>query len=440
MRNMQSALPSWAVPSAPLFVHLIVDRACSWHCGFCVLRSSNRSFGDFDVLSKVIRRLGEGQVLDLTFYGGEPFLHPRIRELAVLARDRGMRPGFVTNGDHAFAPDLAAEIFDQGSVSLHGFEATHDAIVNKPGAFKRTVAFYKGFRGAGGKPSLCVTVSSENLPGFRDFAFYAAEHLRPLSLVVNAVISFALDGPALDLAGIEKLSLAMIEVKRKFGLSVLFGAAVPFCAIPAEAAELASSCMAGTVFASVDPEGGLRICAERHQAIGSLLSDGLISLWQRFSEFSILASGNFLSSACVSCRAYPFCLGGCRSVDRGPRPTTDPRVVGPDAAERNLKHLSARSAPVGGYMRGRLPRAIRLCRGHRFRQEPFGGFLVLDSGRVLSLASSEARFLRSIPESGSGADWKELAGAQGLPEPSVTPFVRQGLGLGVFESVTKGGD
>jgi radical SAM protein with 4Fe4S-binding SPASM domain len=437
---MQLALPSWAVPSAPLFVHLMVDRACTWHCGFCVLRSSDRSFGDCSVLSKVIQRLGEGKVLDLTFYGGEPFLHPRIRELAILARDCGMRPGFVTNGDHGFPPTLAAEIFDQGSISLHGFEAAHDAIVKKPGAFKRTVAFYKAFCEAGGKPSMCVTVSSENLPGFRDFAFYVAEHLRPLSLVVNAVISFAPEGPALDLAGIEKLSLAMIEVKRKFGLSVLFGAAVPFCAIPAEAAELASSCMAGTVFASVDPEGGLRICAERHQAIGSLLNDGLVPLWQRFSEFSLLASGRFLSSVCASCRAYPFCLGGCRSVDRGPRPTTDPRVVGPDAAERNLKHLSARPTPLGHYVRGRLPRAIRLCPGHRFRQERFGGFLVLNSGRVLSLARSEARFLRSIPKFNGGADWHEVAYSQGLPEPSVTPFVRQGLGLGVFEAVKKGGD
>lgn len=83
--------------------------------------------------------------------GGEPLLHPQVRELSRELLSRGRVVYLCTNGQlldkrlHLFRPHRLFNI----NVHLDGLAGTHDAIVERPGAFDRAVAGIRAAKEAG---------------------------------------------------------------------------------------------------------------------------------------------------------------------------------------------------------------------------------------------------------------------------------------------------
>lgn len=431
----KQVLPAWARPSAPLFVHLIVTRICSWSCPFCVIKNNGAGMPDGETLIAVVKRLSRAGVMDVTLFGGEPLLHPKVLDIGMAIQDCGMKPGFVSNGDVPVSAKAVAQVFPQASVSIHGPENVHDKLVGKQGAWRHAVSFVKEYTGNGGKASICVTVGRDNLDAFAEFCLGISEEIPLISFVVNPVIPFpgastALRSEELSALGRVLVSLASELSSRK--VAVTIGSTVPFCALPPEAISLATSCFAGTLFATVDYLGDVHICPERNAAVGNIFADGLKKIWRKKSEYDTLATASFADEPCKGCSAYAWCLGGCRSTTGGAAPTTDKRAVGPDAARRNIELASEAfaDAPPCDHV-GKMPRFVRKHPRARTRIEPFGMFVVSRFGQPLALDSVGRKFFSRFLD-GKRVDWLAAGKKEGFSKEEAMSFISQGLQLGIF--------
>jgi len=74
----------------------LTDR-CNYSCRFCFMKKLPGRETDLPGGRKVIDSLHEMGITKLNFVGGEPLLHPHLRNFAALAKDCGMTTSVVTN-------------------------------------------------------------------------------------------------------------------------------------------------------------------------------------------------------------------------------------------------------------------------------------------------------------------------------------------------------
>ncbi len=432
--KMPQAVPTWAEPSAPLFVHLIITRVCNWSCPFCVIKNNKAGIPDVSALLAVVSKLAEAGVMDVTLFGGEPLLHPHALDVGKAIQDHGMNPGFVSNGNVRVSPKRLVKTFSQASVSIHGPENVHDKLVGKRGAWRHAVSFIKEYVGSGGRASVCVTVEQGNLDSFADFCAGFADEVPLVSFVVNPVIPFpglsdALDGDQLMSFGKALANLTKALAPKQ--ISVTIGSPMPFCALPPEAALIACACHAGTIFAMADYLGNIHICPERDTPVGNLFEKSVTDIWRENSEYGQMSTRSFVDEECKTCRAYPWCLAGCRST-RETSPTTDKRIVGKEAAERNIKAIQeSLTDDVPAIQLEDLPQFVSIHPKVRGRAEEFGMFVVSEKGQPFALDSDGKRFFSYFLDR-SFHDWLAVGQREGFLESETTSFVRQGLHLGLF--------
>lgn len=116
---------------------------CNQACRFCFVSTHLPTASDVAV-EQAIRDAGaRGQKISLS--GGEPTLHPRLRDFVRLAREVSKLPIVLqTNAVRLAEGTLAAELraagVDQAFVSLHGATAAvSDAVTEAPGTFEKTL-------------------------------------------------------------------------------------------------------------------------------------------------------------------------------------------------------------------------------------------------------------------------------------------------------------
>jgi len=74
----------------------LTDR-CNYSCTFCFMKNLPGIEADLSRGKEVIATLGKMGITKLNFVGGEPLLHPNLKDFAALARDGGMTVSIVTN-------------------------------------------------------------------------------------------------------------------------------------------------------------------------------------------------------------------------------------------------------------------------------------------------------------------------------------------------------
>lgn len=139
---MKIPLPELPTLKAPVYVHMDLTQRCNFECFYCTIRDNNSApISSFPVshFQRILARLAQANVFDVSFFGGEPFLYPYIYDLAAYARNAGLTIGFLTNGSLIDDDDVKRVVrsFDAGAVALNGVEAVHDRMVGVPGAFTK---------------------------------------------------------------------------------------------------------------------------------------------------------------------------------------------------------------------------------------------------------------------------------------------------------------
>lgn len=122
-----------------------ITERCNLHCAHCFVSSTKQgidmSFTDYE--TKVLPRLIDAKVQQITLTGGEPFAHPDLIEIATATSLRGIPVGICTNGTNV-ATDRLDALRALGSVhinvSFDGFRAeSHGRFRGAPDSFHETV-------------------------------------------------------------------------------------------------------------------------------------------------------------------------------------------------------------------------------------------------------------------------------------------------------------
>lgn len=127
---------------------ILMNKTCNFRCDFCEFGcgpddKETIDISDFEKVLREGKRLGFNSVF---FDGGEPLLHPKIKEAFALVGELGYRAYVQTNGWHfqEFVDDFRKNGVSNFTFGLFGASAqTHDAICGKEGAFDRCVAAIK---------------------------------------------------------------------------------------------------------------------------------------------------------------------------------------------------------------------------------------------------------------------------------------------------------
>jgi MoaA/NifB/PqqE/SkfB family radical SAM enzyme len=104
---------------------------CNYTCGFCCGRHMAQEDLSYETFEAALGAFPDLRHVEVQGEG-EPLLHPRFFDMLALARGRGIRVSFITNGSY-LVPEIAAKILDAGvnkiSVSIESADpATFRAI------------------------------------------------------------------------------------------------------------------------------------------------------------------------------------------------------------------------------------------------------------------------------------------------------------------------
>src|SRR6516165_7892056 len=87
----------------PALCNIAVTNSCNASCDFCNFALGKVPKGqlrwiDAEQLPKALDILHSRHVRYVSFFGGEPLLHPRLPEMIRTAVDKGMGTALITNG------------------------------------------------------------------------------------------------------------------------------------------------------------------------------------------------------------------------------------------------------------------------------------------------------------------------------------------------------
>jgi selenobiotic family peptide radical SAM maturase len=295
-----------------------LTQACDLHCRHCYDRSA-RAIPSLAQGLDVLRQLQDfcqkrrvaGQV---SFTGGNPFLHPNFFEFYRAAADLGFGTGVLGNPVAeakleqlvAITPPLSYQ------VSLEGLEEHNDEI-RGPGNFRRVLSFLKTLRQFQIPAMVMLTLTRANLHQVLPLA----EVLRPLAdgLNFNRLALFG-EGAQLKLPELEDYRAFLAEYVEAATHNPIMSLKDNLLSILLEQEGLEPfggctgfGCGAAFNFLALLSDGEVHACRKMPSLIGNLKEAGLEEIYdsagaQRYRRGC---------AACRDCPLHPTC-GGCLAV------------------------------------------------------------------------------------------------------------------------------
>jgi selenobiotic family peptide radical SAM maturase len=317
-----NAVDDEAFLTSPFFTlqwHL--TQACDLHCRHCYDRTPRDTLS-FEEALRVLDQMQEfcrhknvrGQI---SFTGGNPFLHPRFMDIYRQSARRGFVTAILGNPVPGEWIEQVMAIQEPAffQVSLEGLPEHNDQ-VRQEGHFERTLGFLNLLKGLGVYSMVMLTLTRDNL----DQVLPLAERLRDktdafffnrLSPVgeganlklpdpgdyrkfMESYLEAMKENPVLGL----KDNLFNILLDRKG--EKLFGGCAGY------------GCGAAFNFLTLLPDGEVHACRKFPSEIGSILNQSLIQIYDSEQARRYRAG----SQACAPCPIRPVC-GGCLAVVSG---------------------------------------------------------------------------------------------------------------------------
>lgn len=308
----------------PIIVFEVTPR-CNLECRFCynVWKSSGYSSTVELPLAKIALladSIEDAHPISVALTGGEPLLREDLSKIAMLFRSRGIKVGVVSNGI-LLDTESAGKLTDAG---VSWFDISVPSI--SEGGYNRLT----GFDGFAKVKRAMLAVKSA---GARLIVSHIMTALNEgeAGKVIELAFAFSADAVALNrfvpcgegyrnpdlLPTLRQLDNSLsIAGKMATALGITVYASIPVedCLLQHDrypGIEF-GSCVCGERKWAVDPSGGLRICEQSPEILGSLLESSFENLIDNpaVAEFR---RKNRLPD-CGKCPAYDECGGGCRFI------------------------------------------------------------------------------------------------------------------------------
>jgi radical SAM protein with 4Fe4S-binding SPASM domain len=305
-------------PRSPVFVNLDITSSCNQHCIFCAVSPNrNYAFKKKEEICGLIDKLYDAGVFEITLFGGEPLLHPEIEEIAKYTNDNGFEINLVTNGTFPNKIKRIAKYLTNASVSIHGFNETHEKITQLQGSYKLAIKSLEEFIKEGVDTAVCYTLIKDNFDELEPFISHIFSNFEVKGIVLDRFIPRGFGKYRKDDldVGIKKVNAALRnldKLSRKYKKGITTGDGLPLCFIDEDLRYIVQPCQAGILFCSVTEDGRVKLCPSTEAIIGNIKNTSLKEIWNNrwYLEYR---SFEWLPEQCKKCSLITNCYGGCKA-------------------------------------------------------------------------------------------------------------------------------
>lgn len=314
---------------APLYVVWELTLKCDLACRHCGSRAGKPRRGELSVdeARAVVDQLAEMGSREITFIGGEAYLHPGWLDIVRAAAGAGVRCTMTTGGravDAALAARAAGAGVSAMSVSIDGLEATHDHLRAVPGSWRAATEALGHIAAAGMAPFANTQFNQLNLPEVEALADALLDRgVQAWQVQLTGPMGRAADRPEWLLQPHQMLDLvprlaAVAERARARGCLVHAANNLGYFG-PHEALlrlEHWRGCAAGIYVLGIEADGAVKGCPSLPTAPyvgGNLRDQPLRDIWASAAplRFARDRGADELWGYCAGCYYAEPCRGGC---------------------------------------------------------------------------------------------------------------------------------
>jgi SynChlorMet cassette radical SAM/SPASM protein ScmF len=323
-------LPDGVPPLTSLYMYIAgsCNLACR-HCWISPTYEPDNSQGQFLKLEYIKKAVAEAKPLGLQsvkLTGGEPMLHPQIRELIEWLDSQGIDIIIESNGT-LINNNLAKFLKSKPnmhfiSVSIDGATAaTHEALRGVPNSFTKAISGIKSLVKAGFKPQLICTLHRGNMHDI-EAVTALAEKLGCGSVKFNMIQTM---GRGENFSATQKLSIVeiinlyqMIEKNKteKSSIAVHFDIPPAFRAIKTFLNDQNGHCNVLNII-GILASGKISLCgvgiSVPELIYGDIAKQNMRSIWLKargLNKLRVLIPNHF-KGICAECLHHWSCLGAC---------------------------------------------------------------------------------------------------------------------------------
>ncbi|WP_339224920.1 radical SAM protein [Paenibacillus sp. FSL H8-0332] len=304
--------------NVPSHVQIELTKRCNWRCKFCYAECDEDDGLDTATLFTLLDDLKRIGTIEINFTGGEPLLKRRCIEIFERAKSLGFGLSLNTNGSLINEKNYRqlSELFSRIEISLHsGIESEHDQIVQRTGAWKKTVDAIKLLTEANVKVLMKCVLTQETLNSLNSLNLLSKS--LGVELVVDYNITSTYSGNTKPLQ--YKLTNEQISKLIETDKSVVYKVSDDYIEENYKKRKLSDGiCRAGRTSAFIDAEGNVFPCIIFKDTSVPENSGGYTeniktkpfeNIWRDnslFHEIRALSAADF--DKCLSCEIDNYCI------------------------------------------------------------------------------------------------------------------------------------
>lgn len=311
----------------PVLSELAVTYKCNLACRFCYAScgctkgkvEKELSTQKLKDIISIIRN--EAKVPSISFTGGEPLLRDDLPQLIKHAKGLGMWTNLITNGTLMTkdkADNLKKAGLDSVQISLEAAdEGLHDYIVDKKGAFNKTIAGIKTLIDSEIRVHTNTTITNLN----KDYLKEILLIVKDLKLDKFSMNMLMPEGSALNnldevLVKYSQIGDIVLEIQtfaKSLNLTFMWYSPTPVCMFNPIAHGLGNKgCAACDGLLSITPLGDILPCSSYPKPMGNILKlKGKFNKAWNMPEFNYFREKMFAHKICQDCSHLAVCNGGC---------------------------------------------------------------------------------------------------------------------------------
>ncbi|MGD9036936.1 MAG: SynChlorMet cassette radical SAM/SPASM protein ScmF [Syntrophobacterales bacterium] len=316
-------------------IYFYLTEGCNLRCRHCWLAPKYQSEGDsngsldLDLFKSIIEQAKPLGLTSVKLTGGEPLLHPEIKEILEYIRNEDLRLIVETNGvlcTAELAEKLAACKDPFVSVSLDGAEAgTHEWVRGVEGCFGEAIEGLKNLATAGLRPQVIMAIMRRNIEQMEQVV-RLAERLGANSVKFNIVQPTARgekmheSGETLSIEELVKLGQWVEDgLSASTNLMIYYDHPLAFRPLGKMFSENGDGCGVCGILGilGVLSNGSYALCGIGENILdfvfGQAATDPLKNIWNNAPVLLELRQGlpQRLEGICSDCLMRGICLGSC---------------------------------------------------------------------------------------------------------------------------------
>ncbi|MBD3360189.1 SPASM domain-containing protein, partial [Candidatus Peregrinibacteria bacterium] len=213
---------------------------------------------------------------------------------------------------------------DSVSISIHGFENTHEKITGVMGSYKKSMKAIRNLLDSGVNTGICYTGTKDNISEIESFGKYVLDKYDIFYFGVNRFVPQGRGSkkrhelePSIE--EFNEIIETVGKIKKNYPKrEIKLNDSFPRCLVKNnELKDVVEFCTAGVTFANINEYGDLKLCSGSSYSIGNVLNESLEDIWQNSEVLKDYRKLDWLDRRCKECEEFGKCLSGCKST----RPT-----------------------------------------------------------------------------------------------------------------------